>query len=247
MLIVRDIMTTRLITVTPEDTLAHAANLLRQYQFHHLPVARVVDGITAIADSSSSKPGKALLLEGLLTAQDIDLAATLARQEGASDAQQSWQEQHVVEVMHRALLRVTPTTSIAAAAQMLVDRNLNYMPVVDYGEVNGESRAMLVGLITRSDLMLALARVMGALEPGMQLDINVPANDMTTLGRTLMLASELRMHISSVIAAPDVDGIIRVATIRLGTINPAPLLMRLKVEGIQFSFGGSITEGEIHA
>ncbi len=42
-MIVRDIMTTKLVTVAPDDTLAHAANVLRQYQFHHLPVVRTVN------------------------------------------------------------------------------------------------------------------------------------------------------------------------------------------------------------
>ncbi len=246
MLIVRDIMTTKLITVTSDDTLAHAANLLRQHGFHHLPVARMVNGV-ALQQQESEKPGKALLLEGLLTAQDIDLAVALAQQEGAGDPQQLWQERCVVEVMHSASLRVTPTTSIAAAAQMLVDRNLNYLPVVDYGLVDGENRALLVGLVTRSDLLLALARVMGALEPGMQLDILLPTGDIATLGRALMLASEQHMNIRSVIASPDSDGVIRVATLRLGTINPTPLLMRFKAENIQFSFGNSFAEGENYA
>lgn len=241
MLIVHDIMTTKLITVTPDDTLAHAANLFRQHGFHHLPVARTVNVLP-----SEEKPHKALLLEGLLTAQDIDLAAALAQQEGTDDPQQRWQERHVGDVMHRALLRVTPTTSIAAAAQMLVDRNLNYLPVVDYGLVQDENRALLVGLLTRSDLLLTLARVMGALEPGMQLDILLPSGNVATLGRVLLLASELHMHVRSVIASPDVDGTVRVATLRLGTINPTPLLLRLKAENIQFSFGNPFAQGEMY-
>ena len=44
-MIVREVMTTRLITVAPDDTLSHAANLLRQHQFHHLPVVRQEVGI----------------------------------------------------------------------------------------------------------------------------------------------------------------------------------------------------------
>ncbi|HEX6553930.1 MAG TPA: CBS domain-containing protein [Ktedonobacteraceae bacterium] len=32
-MIVRDIMTTKLVTVEPDDTLGHAAQLLRQHQF----------------------------------------------------------------------------------------------------------------------------------------------------------------------------------------------------------------------
>jgi hypothetical protein len=36
----------------------------------------------------------------------------------------------------------------------------------------------------------------------------------------------------------------RLATLRLGTSNPAPLLERLKKEGIQYSFANPLTEGE---
>ena len=41
LMIVSEVMTTKLVTVAPDDTLSHAANLLRQYQFHHLPVVKV--------------------------------------------------------------------------------------------------------------------------------------------------------------------------------------------------------------
>ncbi len=37
-MIVSEVMATKLVTVTPNDTLSHAANLLRQHQFHHLLV-----------------------------------------------------------------------------------------------------------------------------------------------------------------------------------------------------------------
>jgi acetoin utilization protein AcuB len=243
MLIVRDIMTTKLITLTPDDSLAHAANLFRQHHFHHLPVVQTVN-IVGSQHLAGEKPRKGLLLEGLLTSQDIDMASALGERD--DDAQHFWQERKVVEVMHRAQLRVTPTTSVAAAAQLLVERNLNYIPVVEYGLVGEESKAMLVGLITRSDLLLALSRAMGALEPGMQLDIILPLGSMATLGHALVLASELHMQIRSVMAAPDPDGVPRVATVRLGTINPTPLLIRLKAEGIQFSFGSPLTEGEAY-
>src|SRR2546423_12631875 len=106
MMIVRDIMTTKLTTVEPDDTLAHAASLLRQYQFHHLPVARAI----LVANDPQNARGKrqtALLFEGLLTSQDIDLAAL-----SDQDQMHPWQERRVVEAMHRAIVRVTPTTPV---------------------------------------------------------------------------------------------------------------------------------------
>lgn len=246
-MIVRDIMTTRLITVAPDDTLAHAANLLRQHQFHHLPVVRTVYEDVEQGQRAGMRQRKTThFLEGLLTAQDIDVAAALAQQPGTGEGSTAnWTERRVAEVMHRALLRVTPTTTVAAAAQILVDRNLNYLPVVEYNSAGEENNAVLLGLVTRSDLLLALVRAMGSLEPGMQLDIALPLGDTTSLARTLELAAELGTKIRSIMAAPREDGIPRVATLRLGTINPAPLLMRLRKEGIQYSFGSPLIEEDV--
>lgn len=244
-MIVRDIMSTQLTTVAPDDTLAHAVNLLRQHSFHHLPVVRTRH--VADAQKAGKKKYKTLyLLEGMLTSQDIDLQAALARQEASSSTlQRPWLERHVVEVMHRALVRVQPTTSVSSAAQILVERNLNYLPVVTYEQVDGESKPVLEGLLTRSDLLLALSRAMGALEPGMQLTLMLPLGDIAPLARFLEIAAQMRVHIRSVLAAPAEGGVPTVALVRLGTINPAPLLMRLRQEGIDYSFGTSSTEGDI--
>src|SRR5437764_8382696 len=127
-MIVSEVMTTKLITVTPDDTLSHAANLLRQYQFHHLPVVRRLE-----AEGTHKAEYAPLLLEGLLTSYDIDLLVALGKQSSSGDLlHQPWQERRVVEVMHRASVRVTPSTSVAAAAQILVERGLSCLPVVEY-------------------------------------------------------------------------------------------------------------------
>ena len=216
-MIVKEIMTTELITVAPDDTLSHAANLLRQYQFHHLPVVRGGSGsATWHWPAAKQTP---LVFEGLLTSQDIDMAVALERE--SNSARELWQNRRVVEIMHRALIRVTPTTTLAAAALLLVERNLNCLPVIRYEEkvaassddgavtptsettqnrtnsvpdvgtgskpqtnqATGvapgiaavgdaedwqEGRPLLVGLLTRSDLLTAFARSLGVFEPGMQ-------------------------------------------------------------------------------
>jgi len=240
MMIVRDIMTTKLTTVEPDDTLAHAASLLRQYQFHHLPVARKIS-VTNEQQKTHGKRQTALLFEGLLTSQDVDMAAA-----SDQDPMHPWQERRVVEVMHRAIVRVTPTTPVASAAQILVERNLNYLPVIEFGQAEHNSQIFLVGLVTRSDLLMALARALGAFEPGMQLDITLPLGDVSILAKTLLLASELRVPVRSMMAAPLEGSVLQSATIRLGTINPAPLLLRLQQENIQFSFGSPLVGGDTH-
>jgi len=242
-MIVSEVMTTQLVTVAPDDTLAHAANLFRQYQFHHLPVVR-----TLRASGTAQPP--VMALEGLLTSHDIELAAARETQNTSLVLLRPWQEQRVVEVMHTAAIRVTPTTSAAAAAQLLVERGLNCLPVVEYeqspevqsmweGEIGApasNAAPILVGLLTRSDLLMALARSLGAFEPGVQLIISLPLGDLTPLAQTLLLAAELHVRVRSVMAAPLEGGVPQVATVRLGTINPAPLLARLREAKVIYRF-----------
>ncbi len=252
-MIVQDVMSTKLTTVEPDDTLGHAASLLRQYQVHHLPVAHT-RYVPATPETPYGTKRTIRFLEGMLTAQDIDVAAAVAKQGSSSDALgRPWQERRVSEVMHRALMRVAPTTSVAAAAQILVERGLNYLPVVEYEQTEqseqaeAENKMILVGLITRSDLLMALARSLGAFEPGMQLEIALPLGDMHPLAETLRLASELHTPIRSIIVAPIGNTVPRSATLRLGTINPAPLLTRLKEAGIHYSFAAPLPEGNSYA
>lgn len=248
-MIVKEIMAKEIITVAPDDTLSHAANLLRQYQFHHLPVVRGESGAATWHWPAEKKVP--LVFEGMLTSQDIDMAVALERESGNSSAREPWQSRRVVEVMHRALIRVTPSTTVAAAALLLVERNLNCLPVIQYESKDEQDKTaeqassaedwqeglpLLVGLLTRSDLLTALARSLGVFEPGMQLILPLHHGDMQPLARALTLASELHIQVRSVVAAPLQGTFPRTATLRLGTINPAPFLKRLHEEQILYSF-----------
>jgi acetoin utilization protein AcuB len=247
-MIVQDIMTTKLVTVAPDDTLSHAANLLRQYQIHHLPVVRQIPvPVGAGEQKTGYKVRKTLLvLHGILTSQDIDLVVALDKQRSSGDLlQRPWYEKQVGEVMHSASIRVTPVTNVGAAAELLVERGLNCLPVVEYQQMEGEVEGLpiLVGLLTRSDLLLALARAMGIFEPGMQLLVPLPLGDITPLGKTLLLATELHVQVHSIMVAPQGKGP-RVATLRLGTINPTPLLVRMREENILYTFADPLLEGD---
>ncbi len=242
-MIVSDIMTTNVVTVEPDDTLAHAAKLLRQHQFHHLPVAHVVT-MTSSASKEYFSRKTQLLFEGILTSQDIEIAAALTSDEASSDSRQrAWQEQRVSERMQHTPLCVTPTTSVGSAAQLLVERGINSLPVVEY-EQGEDAKVLLVGLLTRSDLLLALARALGTYEPGMQLDITLPAGSMTPLTQTLMMAVDMHVPIRSILAAPLKNGVPYTATLRIGTINPSPLLVRLHDANIQYVCVTPQAEGE---
>ena len=247
-MIVSEIMTTKIVTISPDDTMVHAANLFKQYQFHHLPVVRHVP-IHGAKKTVYGTSQTVLELQGLVTSQDIDLAVAESKRSSSGDLlHYSWQEQPVAKVMHHAGLRVTPNTNVAAAAQIMVERGINSLPVVEYEqtEPDRETQTILVGLLTRSDLLLALARSLGAYEPGMQMEIRLPMGDLTPLAQTLTLASRLHVQIRSIMVSPLEGGVPRSASLRLGTINPAPLLRLLKEATIEYSIVDALTEDNVH-
>ncbi len=250
-MIVSEVMTTDLVTVTPEDTLSHAANLFRQHQFHHLPVVKATQRLKIL--NLSSQKASLPLFEGLISSGDIELAASLGAENPQANAQHPWQERHVAEVMNRSIMRVTPTTSVDAAAQMMVNQGLNCLPVVEYEETfnvkpgeKQEERIYLVGLLTRSDLLIELARTLGAYEPGMNLHIPLYSGDPTLLGHVLLLAADLHIKIVSIIVAPPKKNVPHTALVRIGTINPARLLVRLQQAGIAYSIADFQMERDIH-
>ena len=109
-----------------------------------------------------------------------------------------------------------------------------------------ETRTVLVGLLTRSDLLMALARSMGAFQPGIELHILLPDGDLTPLAKMLMLASELHINVCSIIAGPLEGDVPSHATVRLGTIYPTPLLLRLQDAGIEYEFMDTPPGGDTH-
>lgn len=185
-----------------------------------------------------------LLLEGMLTSNDINLAVELDKQNSSDkELARTWQERHVVEVMQRPPFGVTPTTSVANAAQIMIERDLNCLPIVAYesAEVSSEEAEqemfpILVGILTRSDMLLALAHLTGTFEPGMQLLLPLPPGDVTPLAKMLLLAAELHIQVSSIVVASLKENVPHVATVHISTIYPAPLFKRLQENGIQYSF-----------
>mgnify|MGYP001601322643 FL=1 len=54
---VRDVMTTRVIVCTPDDTMQHAQEIMRENKFRHLPVAEGghVKGILSLRDTLATR------------------------------------------------------------------------------------------------------------------------------------------------------------------------------------------------
>jgi CBS domain-containing membrane protein len=133
---VRELMSTDLVTLTEDETLAHAQRCMARGRIRHLPVIR------------GSK------LVGLLTHRDL-LAASFSifAEVDHNEQRRIFVTVPVVEAMHRDVVSVAPDLSVKEAARILLKNKYGCLPVV---EDNGD----LVGILTEADFLQLTVRLL---------------------------------------------------------------------------------------
>ena len=127
-MIVGNRMTKEPITVEPDDLLIRASHKMQAGGFRRLPVVSA---------------GK---LVGIVSERDL------------CEHRGSLERTKINGMMTEDPVTVTPTTTLEEAAQILVERQIGGLPVVENGR--------LVGIITTSDILKAFLDVMGASQGG---------------------------------------------------------------------------------
>ena len=202
MLLVRDSMTREVLPVGPETTAAGALALFRGARIRHLPVLEGVRLVGIVSDRDLRSATPAL--------GDPDRAADLERI-------------RVGDEMVRGVQTASPGDPIEHAAMEMYERKIGCLPVVDGDE--------LVGIVTSSDVMKALVRLLGAHEPGSRVEVALSSRPGAFAGVAGILQTE-GVNIVSVLAAPDEDGAKgRVAVFRIDTIDPRRIVESLKGAG----------------
>ena len=130
---VRDIMTTAVVTVAPEDSVTEVAETLAALGFSALPV---VDGTGA--------------LRGIVTEADlIDNRYPLGSTR-TPPAEPTELKRTVAEVMTDAVVAISHDADTALLARLMISDHLRSVPVIDGGR--------LVGIATRRDMLRTLSR-----------------------------------------------------------------------------------------
>jgi CBS domain-containing membrane protein len=133
---VAEIMSTEVITLIEDETLAHAKSCMDRGRVRHLPV--VQDG----------------RLVGLVTHRDL-LAASFSifAEVGSTEQRRIFTRIPVAEAMHRDVVTIDPETSVADAARILLDNKYGCLPVVD-------GNGVLVGIVTEADFLRLTVRLL---------------------------------------------------------------------------------------
>ncbi len=144
---VSDVMVREVITLKPEQTLEEAAKVLNQENIGGAPVVKdgKVVGILSERDllrtKTTPRPPRYLeLLGGIIYLENVreferQLAKAIATR--------------VEELMTAKVVTISPDSTLTQAAQMIMDHQVNRLPVVD-GEGN------LLGIVTRNDVLRGL-------------------------------------------------------------------------------------------
>jgi CBS domain-containing protein len=126
---VKDIMVKEVATLDVNDELSLANDIMRLGRIRHLPV---VDGTKLV---------------GIVSERDLfrsSLAQALGY--GSKDTRELMKTLHIKDVMVRDVLTVTPDMDLCEAVQLMVERKIGCLPVVE--------EARLVGLLTETDVLL---------------------------------------------------------------------------------------------
>ena len=223
-MLVNTIMGHPVVTIQEDDTLEHAALLMQQGRFRHLPVGQRLPQQQAAQPSliAYPPPQPPVAVNGMLSDRDLPGGRV-----GAVPLEQL-RERQVREVMHRPVITVSPDTPVEYAATLMAENAIGCLPVV-LDEENGR----LVGIITESELFHALVRLLGAQGPSTRLRLLLRGGDPTELGRVLLLLGQHHIHLAGLLTEPvDAEGRWPV-TLRVRTIYPEPLLQELLASGVE--------------
>jgi CBS domain-containing protein len=138
-MLVRDLMQRDVATLRVSDTLSLADDIMELGRIRHLPVT------------------SAGVVVGVVSQRDLYRAAVSSMLEMPRAAEREWLAKiPVVSVMSPSVVTVASDASIHTAVELMLSHRIGCVPVVDHGK--------LVGLVSETDCLRYLARVLGISE-----------------------------------------------------------------------------------
>jgi acetoin utilization protein AcuB len=187
-------------TVSPEDTLTRAADIMRESRVNHLPV---VEGGRLVGILSDTDLRNASLASGPLTAAE--------EPPGGS--------RRVREVMKTEVWSLTPEDSVEDALLIICRKKFGALPVL-----TGDR---LVGIITKVDLLNAVIDVLNLDDVGLRIEVSLPRT-LGRFEELIAALEGLSARVCSCIITPRKGGDGMVALLRLDTIDGPRVLAALR-------------------
>ena len=170
---VKDFMTRKVVYISPDTTIAHAADLMREQDLHRLPVIEndKLVGLVTEGTIAEASPSKATSLS--IYKMNYLLNKT-----------------KVKDVMIKDVITVSAYASLEDATYLMYKNKVGILPVVDNDQ--------LYGVITDRDIFAAFLQVSGYGEEGVRARFIVD-NKAGELGKIIRLVSDKEYNIVSTV------------------------------------------------
>ena len=204
---VKDFMTRKVVYISPDTTIAHAADMMREQTLHRLPVIendKLVGLVTegTIAEASPSKATS-------LSIYEMNYLLNKTK---------------VKDVMIHDVITVSRYASLEDATYLMLKNKVGILPVVDNEQV--------YGVITDRDIFKAFLEVSGYGEEGVRMRF-VTENEVGVLERIIRLLVEENLNISNTVNIPRRDGKIVIEVQIDGKVNLDLLKEKFENHNIQ--------------
>lgn len=208
---VRNYMTRIPVTISKKITVFDALAIMKKNKIRQLPVV---------------SEGK---LEGLVTEKDLlTVSPSPATSLSIFELNELLAKMTVDEVMVKKPITVEPGTTLEEAALLMRENKINSVPVLE-----GDK---LVGLITVTDIFDALIRFFGYGKPGTRLLLEA-SDRVGLLADITRVVKDFDVSIkASIVVYKDNENV--EIMLRLGTVDPGPLVAALQEKGYKVTYQG---------
>ena len=206
---VKDFMTRKVVYISPDTTIAHAADMMREQKLHRLPVIEndQLVGLVTEGTIAEASPSKATSL----SIYEMNYLLNKTK---------------VGDVMIRDVVTISQFASLEDATYLMLKNKIGILPVVD--------NEQLYGVITDRDIFKAFLEVSGYGEEGVRLRF-VTENKVGVLEQIIRLLVEENLNISNTVNIPRKDGKVVIEVQLAGNIDTALLKKKFEEHVIELA------------
>ncbi|HGK9432378.1 TPA: CBS domain-containing protein [Streptococcus pneumoniae] len=204
---VKDFMTRKVVYISPDTTVSHAADLMREQGLHRLPVIEndQLVGLVTEGTIAQASPSKATSL----SIYEMNYLLNKTK---------------VKDVMIRDVVTVSGYASLEDATYLMLKNKIGILPVVDNHQV--------YGVITDRDVFQAFLEIAGYSEEGIRVRF-VTEDEVGVLGKIVSLIVEENLNISHTVNIPRKDGKVIIEVQIDESIDLPALKEKFEANGIQ--------------
>ena len=206
---VKDFMTRKVVYISPNTTIAHAADMMREQKLHRLPVIEndQLVGLVTEGTIAEASPSKATSL----SIYEMNYLLNKTK---------------VGDVMIRDVVTISQFASLEDATYLMLKNKIGILPVMD--------NEQLYGVITDRDIFKAFLEVSGYGEEGVRLRF-VTENKVGVLEQIIRLLVEENLNISNTVNIPRKDGKVVIEVQLAGNIDTALLKKKFEEHAIELA------------